>query len=651
MKQIKIKQLHLVNFKGIRELKIDFAGDTTIQGANGTGKTTIFDAFTWLLFGKDSTDRKAFNLKTLDKDGKPIERLPHEVAALLEVTTDGGVETIALTRRYNEKWTKRRGSAVEEFTGHEEERLYNDVPVSAKDWQTKIAALCDEQVFKFITNPLYFAAQKTDVQRAMLFRMAGDVSDKQVAAGNAEFAALLANLTGKTMDEFRREIAAKKRRIKAEIDTIPSRIDERRRDAPQPEDWRVIEEQLKSLTNSYNQQLNLFASGESEATKRREALHKQMADVETQLYEAAAAVREEAGKSYNELRSQQRELQYKVNDLESAITESQRTITEGNVEIERCTQLREKLIAEWRAISAEQFTVNDGEFVCPTCHRRYEVDEVEARTAELTAVFNQRKAARLAQNNTAGKANKAHMQVVADRVAKASENAARFTAELGALRQDPLLTAQIVEPDFNKAVSENVRWQSLNKRLAALKAELANVQDTSDDNSTAKVQLADHSAQIDTLKAKLAKRDTIERNDQRIAELESQLRNMSQELADLERVEYTMQQFAKAKVEAIEGKINSLFSLVRFKLFEQQINGGEVETCVATVAGVPFPDLNNAMKINAGLDIISAIAKYEGVSAPIFVDNAEAVNTLLSLDTQVVRLVVTTDEILTIITD
>ena len=138
MKSIVIRQLTLLNFKGIRNLTVDFdLNETNIFGYNGTGKTTIFDAFTWLLFGKDSKDRKDFNIKTLDANNQPIERIPHEVTACIEVNG----EEINLKKCYNEVWTKKRGSAVETFNGHSVECFYNDVPCSVTEYAKKIAEL------------------------------------------------------------------------------------------------------------------------------------------------------------------------------------------------------------------------------------------------------------------------------------------------------------------------------------------------------------------------------------------------------------------------------------------------------------------------------------------------------------------------------
>lgn len=205
---IQLKSITLLNFKGIRNLTIGFneSGVTSIYGKNAIGKTTIFDAFTWLMFGKDSTDRKDFNIKTIDESGNVIEKLPHEVSATIIV--DG--EEMNLRKCYDEKWTKKRGTSVEEFTGNEVHPFINDVPYSVSEYQRKVNDICNESIFKLITNPLYMPSMKKDAQRQTLFDMAGELSDKDVAAGNKDFVALLDSLTGKTLEEYKRQISAAK---------------------------------------------------------------------------------------------------------------------------------------------------------------------------------------------------------------------------------------------------------------------------------------------------------------------------------------------------------------------------------------------------------------------------------------------------------
>ena len=645
MKDVIIKQMKLTNFKGLRDFTIEFSDSmTSVLGKNGSGKTTIFDAFTWLLFGKDSEDRKSFNIKTLDAQGVAIPRIPHEVSATLIV--DG--EEINLCRRYNEKWQKKRGSATEEFTGHEEERLYNDVPMSVKEWGEKITAICSEQVFKFITNPLYFSAQKSDVQRSMLFRMAGDISDAEIAAGNVEFTALLASLTGKTMDEYKREIAAKKRRIKAEIDGIPERIDERKRDMPEAENWLALDTDLqakKSELEKVEKSITDKSQAYSEASNAKLEISKKEFNLRQKLLNREYEIKQEVQKEYNEQSSKQSELRRQVENAQAELNRVQSEMTRYQSDLNAMQSKRETLIAEWREINARTLQFKEDEFVCPTCKRPLDIDDIERKQNEMTESFNTRKAADLAENNRKGQANKKAMEDTIALVKKCEERIEELSKKIEELKANPLYSATLTAPDATQTIEADAERNNLVDEIAKVKAELDKPVEAPDTTELTE-QKKSIMAEIDIIKAKLAKKETIERNNQRIQELETQLRNQSEELAQLEGIEFTMAAFSKARIEAVESRINGLFSLVRFKMFEQQINGGEVETCEATVNGVPYSDLNNAMTINAGLDIINAICKSEGVTAPIFIDNAESVNELLHTQSQMIRLVVTDDETL-----
>lgn len=645
MKDVIIKQMKLTNFKGLRDFTIEFSDSmTSVLGKNGSGKTTIFDAFTWLLFGKDSDDRKSFNIKTLDAQGVAIPRIPHEVSAILIV--DG--EEINLCRRYNEKWQKKRGSATEEFTGHEEERLYNDVPMSVKEWGEKITAICSEQVFKFITNPLYFSAQKSDVQRSMLFRMAGDISDAEIAAGNAEFTALLASLTGKTMDEYKREIAAKKRRIKAEIDGIPERIDERKRDMPEAENWMALDADLqakKSELEKVEKSITDKSQAYSEASNAKLEISKKEFNLRQKLLNREYEIKQEVQKEYNEQSSKQSELRRQVENAQVELNRVQSEMTRYHSDLNTMQSKRETLIAEWREINARTLQFKEDEFVCPTCKRPLDIDDIERKQNEMTESFNTRKAADLAENNRKGQANKKAMEDTAALIKKCEERIAELSKKIEELKANPLYYATLTAPDATQTIEADAERNNLVDEIAKVKVELDKPVEAPDTTELTE-QKKSIMSEIDIIKAKLTKKETIERNNQRIQELETQLRNQSEELAQLEGIEFTMAAFSKARIEAVESRINGLFSLVRFKMFEQQINGGEVETCEATVNGVPYSDLNNAMTINAGLDIINAICKSEGVTAPIFIDNAESVNELLHTQSQMIRLVVTDDETL-----
>lgn len=647
MKTIIIKEIHFVNFKGFRDTTIEFNADiTAICGRNGSGKTSIFDGFTWLLFGKDSQDRKTFNLKTLDESGNAIPKLPHEVSAVLVV--DG--EVIELCRRFNEKWVKRRGQAEEEFTGHEEERLYNNVPLSLKEWNEKISSICSEQVFKFITNPKYFVSKKSDVQRAMLFRMAGEISDADIAAGNEDFTALLANLTGKSMEEYKREIQAKKRRIKAEIEAIPDRIDERKRDIASlsEHDYDAIEksitEKQKRLADLEAEILDLSKKNEAINNQRMEAV-KQLGSLKEKKLRLEFEIEEQVTADYRKAVSQKNEIQSQIASLERNITTYNERLKNFKQTIEDCKAIREKLIKEWTKINAETISFNENDFICPTCKRQLDIDDIEKKQQEMTENFNANKSARLAENNSKGQANKRKIEDAELAIKTTEQDIEKATAEIEALKASEAYNIQAEKPDARPCYCEaNAEYQKLTEEIAAKEGELSENENAPRlSNEEQRISISILKSEIEGLKRILANKDTIRRNTERIAELEAQYKTGAQELAYIEQTEFTIAAFNKARVEAIDKRINGIFSLVKFKMFEQQINGGEIETCEAVVNGVPYSGQNNAMQINMGIDIINAICKFEGITAPIFIDNAESVNEFIPSQSQVIQLVVTTD--------
>lgn len=640
MKEIIILRLTLLNFKGIRSLTVDFdEHETNIYGANAAGKTTVFDAFRWVLFGKDCNDRKDFNIKTIGADGNPIERLPHEVTA--DIVVDG--EQITLKKCYVEKWTKKRGSAVETFSGHAVECYYNDVPCTVKEYEAKVSEICDEQVFKLITNPLFFTSQKKDFQRAMLINLAGDVTNEELVDENPDFTELVGMLSGKTVEELKREVASKKRKIKDGIDNIPARIDERKRDMPQAWDWSAVETNIK--VHEYEiEQLDAQIADRSKAfneiTKRKQDVARQLSDVKSRITARQYDMKDKLLACYNETCRAHEMAVQRATSLRNDRRVKALALPRLEKELQALKEKREALIAEWRTIKADEFAEPDrNEFVCPTCKRPLEADDVDVKIEELRTAFNMEKAKRLESNKTLGVETKGAIEAKEAEIKAVNDGCFGLDNEIALIENSDAYKNNPTKPDIEPIIEADDMLQELKEQAANLQAEL-DKDITAPDTSDLQEMKRKHQEAANADKMKLRDREIIANSNKRIKELEDEYKQSQDELARLEGIEFTIQQFCKARIEHVESRINGMFKLVRFKMYEQQINGGEVETCEATVNGVPFSDLNNAMKINAGLDIINAICAANGIVAPIFIDNRESVSDIVSTQSQIVNLIV-----------
>lgn len=639
-KEIFLKRMSILNIKGIRSLNINFDGqETVICGENGTGKTTILDAFLWLLFGKDSTNRadSNFNIKTLDADGKAILKQDHEVSATLIVNGN----EVTLKRSYKEKWGV--GSNAGKLTNHFTEFYVNDVKLGTKkEYDAEVSAIIPEDVFRMVTNPLYFPNLPGETQKAMLMDMAGNVSDQDIAAIKPEFLELLSQLTGRTLAQCKKEIAAKKNAIKDEIAGIPGRVDEVNRAIPVVEDWKGLEAELKDkqtkLQDIDSQLIDKSKLSEAE-NNRKVGIQKQIGEKRLERSNIENKIRSEASDANNKARAAIVDFDYKINTLTSEIDRAHRDNSDIDRRIESINTQLNTLRAKYKEINAEQLNIPEGEFMCPTCKRPLEVADIEAKQNELHANFNQRKSERLQANQADGKGKATELKELQAKkdqnLVKISDLENQITTLKGQkqFQEENLPAAQ----DANSIIQSDQSWINIGNQISDLENQMS-VESTPVDNSELKEGKQVLMESIDALKKRLSKREIIENSHKRIAELEDILAKNNQALFDLERMEFIALDFQKAKDNELMSRINGMFQLVSFNFISEQLNGNEKLTCVCTVNGTPYPDVNNAGKINAGLDIINAICRSKGISAPIFIDNRESVNDLLPTISQVINL-------------
>jgi len=649
MKKVTLKSISIRNFKGIKELDFDFNGkNATISGDNATGKTTVFDAFLWLLFGKDSTDRKEFGFIPLDENNQQLEKVDNEVSAVLD---EDGTEII-LKRVNHQKWQKKRGSTEAEYTGNETLFYYNRVPQRAMDYKVKIETIMDEGVFKLVTNPLYFNSLPWQDRRQVLTSIAGEVSLEDIAARiNGEAKELQEIfIKGKRAEEYRREINAEKRRIKEDLASIPTRIDELNRSMPDPVDAKTLQKQIVEKQKAIDELDEQIADVRKE-TEVQDNTYRALRDSRDKLQSRADEIRKNLEKELKQQKyardSAIEKATLRIDEIKQRIESKERQKKFEEEGLKADQNAIEKLRQEWKEENARELFFDDKEFVCPTCKRPYKTKDIDKMKVDMTAAFRNDKKNKLEAIDVKGNELKSRIEKVQNNIREIDNQIKELKesfveAEEVLKRQD-----EILEIDVDGELAKNREYQDILKSIAELDERLSQPRRGFDISAHQEMK---HSIQevLDDLKKQMNTQEIIGRTNARIKELTKTEKDLSQQLANLEKTEFQINEFIKARTDLIEERINNKFSMVRFKMFDQQINGAEVETCETLISGVPFSDANNGARINAGLDIINALSEHYGVSAPIFIDNKEAVNKLIDCDSQLINLVVTREKQLTL---
>ena len=635
---MKLTKLELLNFKGLKAFTINFNGDVIIRGDNATGKTTVFDSVCWLLFGKDSLDRADFEIKTLDR-GEPVHKVNHEVTGTFTLDEGGTVE---LKRVYREKYSSPRGGEVT-MTGHTTDYFVDGVPKKEKEYKEIVNSLVDENIFKLITNPLYFnETYSWQNRRKLLLEMCGDISDEDVIAEYSELKALTDILSGHSVDDHRKVVAAKKTAINKELDMIPVRIDEALRGKPTidtPRDVLIQEISLATTTlETLEADKALLVNGHAVVDTRAE-----LRDVQRRLMARESELQMEY-KKQSALKSNEYDMVVsELNNLSSKVESTKHRLDTSNRDIQRIESVIDELMHQRQQVNEDAFVMDIDE-ACPTCGQKLPAEQIQAAREKAETKFNLRKSKQLEELNQSIELKQQDIENIKKRDAGLEP-----VETLEALIKAKELVKQTITDEIGQLTAPVLDDDSI---YADLKAEEFMLQMKLDESNTDhSEEIADIDKRIATtkehrfnLETELNKYEEAKRIDTRVAELESQQAELAAEKSKLDEASYLMDEFVKAKVNMLEDVINSRFKLARFKMFNVMLNGNVEECCETTYKGVPYRSMNNAARINVGLDIINALTSYFKVNAPVFIDNAEAVTEFVPVNSQTIKLIVDESE-------
>lgn len=668
--RIILKSLRIENFKGIKSLDVNFSNKTSIKGQNAAGKTTIFDAFTWLLFNKNSAGEEKFDVRPLDKDGKQIDNVEIKVVAVLNV--DG--KEVELSKVQKQNWVKKRGTNTVTLQGNPNSYDIDGYPKSEADFKVCVSELAQsEDMFKLLTNPQYFSSLKWKEQRDILMKLTTEVSDVELAQTDSQYAPLLSELEkAPSTDDIRAKFSKALTEWKKKQAEIPVRIDEAEKSKV---DVDVAEQEL--LKTDLERQIKEIELQMKSSSKVIDDLEQQKFELQFEINDCKRKANESLIKERRSLDDRKDEATIKFNDLHKQITKLESEIVEKKKRIPALESEKAELGKQYMSEKEKAFDetpylfdefkwkFDESTTVCSLCGQKLPEDRIEQLKADfeekkekakedaaerlktIRASFNNHKVTELNRIASLGTDKKSEIETMKSDIEDAEK-------KLPELREQETEQIKIKNECIKKLselpeeadLSTNEDYKALMKKDTDLQSQIDSVRVNSTDTLELESKKLELEAALEDAKTIIAQAAKNVEIDERIAELQAEQKEIGQKVADQEQMLYLLEEFIRFKLNKVSNSINGHFNTVNFKLFEMQLNGGLKDCCECTVNGVPYSTLNSGHRIVAGLDIIRSLSELYGVSVPIFVDNAESLNefNVPDMDAQLILLSVSEDK-------
>lgn len=609
--------MELENFKMQKSFSMEFGERTVVRGRNRTGKTTIADAITWCLFGKDSKGRAQFAIKTRE-NGVEIPHLDHSVTLTVEVD---GVERI-IKRVLQEKWVKPHGMSDTQLIGHNTLYFVDGEKLSQRDFQTFISEIISEDKFHALTIPSHFPNLPWQTQREMLTKMCGDITIDEVIELNPAFEALRGILKEKSTVQHLEHLNYLKKEVVKTLDQIPVRISELTGQKPEKQDWDNVDEELKDAERD----LRMGSGGQSKldfAERRAQNIRQSAAFKSQQMVDKQESDKRERQAVIDREKANLDSLKKKLGSFAVFKKRCRQTL-------EECEQQKVEIRNAW-AENGKSFSIDESDMTCPTCRQPLPASMLDEKIEKLKTAFNERKASvyeKLTKQAANLKAFIEETQRQLDGFDQEEEETQKMISEseekLARMQEEPVVEIEETEVIRKRLLGEDQNYQDILKEIETLKG----MTQTMDDGEVKRLQRLQ------------AQRDLWLQLDGRITQLRNQQVELNKQLSKIEQDQDLAKDFQQMQGDLLERKANALFGFVKFRLFRQLINGSVEPYCEATVGGIPYSSLNSADQINAGIDIINALSRQYDTYVPLVIDNAESINEIIKTESQKILLYV-----------
>lgn len=638
MKQLKIKKISIENFAGLKNQVFEFNGnDARVYGANGTGKTTTATALQWLLFDKGlDGSTKSFNPVPLDENNEE----EYELIPTAEVELDDNGKTLKIRKESHPKYTTNKTTNRKEYSRSRTKKQYiNDESLKVKDFQSRISELVSEDVFKLITNPAAFNQLHWKEQRTILFEIADDIDTETIIKTNKNFEAIPKILGDHDIETKQKILKDKISQIEKDIKDIPIRINQtesNKQEVPKYDEERY--EEIKQEIERLGKERVDVQNGKAEIDLRN-----QLADKQAELKRLEDNHEANNENRINSLNNEFNVEEGTVSNLKTQIKNNKQQIDYENNRRKTLLDKHKEIQSQIEEVKNRQFEYKD-DGVCSCCGQALPADQVEQAKEKALKQFNKNKSQEIEELNNCkervvndGKQIKPTIEKLESqnnslqiRVNEAEDKSQRILNKINQLKAS---SVNVTQTEEYKSVLNDIN--EINNKRKDIKTTI-NDQLVNIDNQI--TEFTQEKVEFENVKAIESSNKHL---DDAIRDLRMQEDNLLDEKEEYVHQNQVLKKFITTRVKMLTENVNNKFNIAEFKLFNQLVNGELEETCVTTVDGVEYSGgLNNAARINVGLDIINTLSQHYKITAPIFIDNAESITDIIPTEAQQIQLIV-----------
>lgn len=659
--RIELIDITLRNWRGAENLVVKFngQGETVISGTNGTFKSTVSEAYRWAITGKDTLDRKDYDLKNTVK--KNLNRLDHEV--IINMLVDG--QKKELRRVFREVWQRPRGQEQDVYKGNETLFFINDVPFNAGQYAEVLKGWFSDVQFKILTDPLFFNTPNGDKwkwnnMRDILVGIAGPIDREEVFEAAEVYGDRRESLnesikTWGSLDKLKKEVNEKIKKAKDELKGIPESIESQERTKPELLKWSDIEtgiEALKQALEQVNSEIHNASKGDEALEMQKQEKRKEIREIEFRMNNRKAEISEDFKQKNRERTDKIATKEQELRDAERTILSRQRDVEDLEKSISRYESEKTRLLGIYNEKTAETAPEMDSSLsVCPTCDRSYDPDKIDNARKLFTSNWNARHAEAIETIKNEGSAIK---RKIADatsalfnekaKVIEAEESKAKIEKEFAEARQ----IREYKQSDLDEVLKEDGSFNEAHSDFLVANGQLVELEESgkADEQREAvleklKGEKNSYSLELLKLQNQLATKSQYERVVAEIERLKEKQTAAGSVIAELEGIEFAIEGYNKARNQVVETRVNRMFpEHIKFKLFDTQVSGETTEWCELYSNEMPWGTLNTGGKINAGLACIDVFQSFWNLYLPVWIDNRESTVSIPEMLSQVVNLIV-----------